>query len=140
MLTIIIINHIVLISNYFFLADLDAELVFLNFLNERTDTCFFLLGDLDNFGDLNIFSRIILHLLFIPIVSGLGYEFLKISARNSDKMFFKFLTKPGIWLQYITTKKPTDNQVEVAIYALKKAFGDNLNDYIGKEYKAEAIS
>ena len=93
-----------------------------------------------NFGDLNIFSRIILHLLFIPIVSGLGYEFLKISARNSDKIFFKYLTKPGIWLQYITTKKPTDNQVEVAIYALKKAFGDNLNDYIGKEYKAEAIS
>tara|TARA_A100001015_G_scaffold299439_1_gene383504 strand:+ start:917 stop:1897 length:981 start_codon:yes stop_codon:yes gene_type:complete len=94
----------------------------------------------NNIGELNIFSRIILHLVFIPVVSGLGYEFLKISAKYNDKMFFKYLTKPGIWLQYITTKKPTDNQVEVAIYALKKAFGDNLNDYIGKEYKAEAIS
>ena len=53
---------------------------------------------------------------------------------------FKILSKPGIWLQHITTKEPTDDQLEVSILALKSAFGDKLEDYMGKKYKAEAIS
>ena len=94
----------------------------------------------DMIGELHIINRILLHLIFIPIVSGLGYEVLKISAKYNDILFFKILSKPGIWLQHITTKNPTDDQVEVAIYALKTAFGDKIDDYLGKQYKAEAIS
>ena len=94
----------------------------------------------DIIGNLNILKRILLHIAFIPIVSGLGYEVLKIVAKYNNNLFFKFLSLPGIWLQYITTKNPTDEQVEVAIFALKAAFGDSFKKYVGKEYTAEAIS
>ena len=94
----------------------------------------------DIIGNLNIIKRILLHLIFIPIVSGLGYEVLKIIAKYNHNLFFKILSLPGIWLQYITTKNPTDDQVEVAIFALKSAFGDSIKKYMGKEYTAESIS
>ena len=94
----------------------------------------------DLIGNLNIITRILLHLMFIPIVSGLGYEILKIIAKYNKNIFFKVLSIPGIWLQYITTKEPSDKQIEVAICALKSAFGDTLSKHIGKKYTAEAIS
>ena len=94
----------------------------------------------DFFGNLHIVQRILLHILFIPLVSGLGYEVLKITAKYNKFLLFKILSKPGIWLQYITTKEPTEDQLEVSIFALKSAFGDQLENYMGKEYKAEAIS
>ena len=95
---------------------------------------------IDMIGSLNIIQRILLHIMFIPIVSGLGYEVLKITAKYRNNVFFRILSMPGIWLQYITTKNPSDEQVEVAIVALKSAFGDELENYMGKKYKAEAIS
>ena len=51
----------------------------------------------------------------------------------------KYFIKPGLWLQNITTKNPNSNQLEVAIVALKSAFGDSLDQYEGKTYVAEAI-
>lgn len=65
---------------------------------------------------INVTERI----LVTPIIAGLSYELLRWSAKQRHKAF-KVLTYPGIWLQYITTKKPTDKQIEVAIAALKKA-------------------
>jgi uncharacterized protein YqhQ len=44
-----------------------------------------------------------------------------------------------LWLQNITTRKPEDDMVEVAITALKEAFGDQYEEMVGKEYVAEAI-
>ena len=46
---------------------------------------------------------------------------------------------PGLWLQNITTQKPDNDMVEVAIIALKEAFGDKYDEMVGKEYVAEAI-
>ena len=94
----------------------------------------------DFIGNLHIVQRVLLHIFFIPFVSGLGYEVLKITAKYNNFLLFKILSKPGIWLQHITTKEPTDDQLEVSILALKSAFGDKLEDYMGKKYKAEAIS
>ena len=54
-------------------------------------------------------------------------------------IIFQILAKPGLWLQNITTKPPTNEQVEVAIAALKAAFGDSLAKYEGKTHIAEAI-
>ncbi len=80
-----------------------------------------------------------MHILFIPLVAGFGYEILKLTAKYKENILFKILSKPGLWLQNITTKPPTDNQLEIAIYALKSAFGDKLSEYEGKEHIAEAI-
>ena len=91
------------------------------------------------FGSLTVISRILLHLLMTPLVAGIGYEVLKISARNGDNVIFRMLRAPGLWLQHITTKEPEDEMVEVSIKALKSAFGDKYNNVIGKKYVAEAI-
>ena len=91
------------------------------------------------FGSLTVVSRILLHLLLMPLVAGIGYEVLKISARKSDNAIFKMFRAPGLWLQNITTKEPEDAMVEVAIESLKSAFGDKYKDVIGKKYVAEAI-
>ena len=90
--------------------------------------------------ELKIWMRLILHIPFIPIVAGLGYEVLKLTAKHRGNIFFRALAQPGLWLQNITTKQPEDEQVEVALIALKEAFGDKLYQYSsGKTYVAEAI-
>ena len=53
--------------------------------------------------------------------------------------FIKIFAYPGLLLQKITTQNPDDSQLEVAISALKNAFGDKLSDYEGKEFNADAI-
>ena len=91
-------------------------------------------------NELKIWMRFALHIPFIPIVGGLGYEVLKLTAKHRNNVFFIILSKPGLWLQNITTKQPDDEQVEVALKALEEAFGDKLSQYTsGKTYIAEAI-
>ena len=68
----------------------------------------------------------------------MGYEIIKLSVK-SGSYFFIILKQPGLWLQNITTKQPKDDMIEVAITALKEAFGNRYEDMVGKEYTAEAI-
>ncbi|MGZ8848416.1 MAG: DUF1385 domain-containing protein, partial [Pyrinomonadaceae bacterium] len=65
----------------------------------------------------NFLVRIVL----IPVVAGLSYEIIRLSARKEGGAFFKFITRPGVWLQNVTTKEPDDKQLEVAIEALKES-------------------
>jgi uncharacterized protein YqhQ len=92
------------------------------------------------FEELTILIRLTLHILFLPLIAGIGYEVLKFLATKQNNIFFMTLSKPGLWLQNITTKEPTDNQLEVSLTALQTAFGDeNLQNYSGKEFIADAI-
>jgi len=59
-------------------------------------------------------------IILLPVLAGISYEVLKFTSRFKDYPFFKVLIFPGIWIQHITTKEPTDNQIEVAIAAIKK--------------------
>jgi uncharacterized protein YqhQ len=58
-------------------------------------------------------------LLLIPVIAGISYEIMKLSARRSHQKWARVLSAPGVWLQKITTKEPSDDQVLVAIAALK---------------------
>ena len=73
--------------------------------------------------------RLLTHLPFIPIVGGLAYEIIKFSAKHGTTWWGKTFIAPGLWLQHITTKEPTEPQIEVALIALKCALGqeDPLN-------------
>lgn len=71
--------------------------------------------------DIPLFTRIGLHLLLMPIISGISYEILKYSGKNTDNFFVKLFSSPGLALQRITTKKPSEQQLEVAICALHSA-------------------
>jgi uncharacterized protein YqhQ len=62
-------------------------------------------------------SRIVL----LPLIAGLGYEFLKYSAKQCGNPLIKVLMAPGLWLQRITTREPSDDQIEVALKALDEA-------------------
>lgn len=63
---------------------------------------------------------ILVKLLVLPFVMGLGYEFIKYAAKH-DNIFVSILAAPGLWMQRITTKEPTDDIIEVGIASLKVA-------------------
>lgn len=90
-------------------------------------------------GTISLKIRLLVHLPLIPLVAGVSYELIKLSARNGNNPLFKVLRVPGLWLQNITTRIPEDDMVEVAIKALRSAFGDKYEKVIGQEYLAEAI-
>jgi len=60
-------------------------------------------------------------LIFLPLVAGISYEILKASARFPRNPILRAFSLPGLWLQKLTTNKPTNKQIEVAIMAVKKA-------------------
>jgi uncharacterized protein YqhQ len=64
-----------------------------------------------------IVSRIIL----IPCIAAVAYEILQFGARHEGNPIMRAIITPGIWVQSITTKRPTDDQIEVAIVSLQEA-------------------
>jgi uncharacterized protein YqhQ len=60
-------------------------------------------------------------LALMPVIAGLSYEIIRLSAKREGSLVFKLITLPGLWLQNITTKEPDDKQLEVALYALKES-------------------
>jgi len=65
-------------------------------------------------------AKFALRVVFLPVIASVSYEMIRFSAKHG-KSFFALLTKPGLWLQRITTQPPTDEQVECAIKALDLA-------------------
>src|SRR5260370_41215911 len=63
----------------------------------------------------------LVRLALIPVVAGISYEIIRLSAKKESGAFFRIITRPGVWLQNITTKEPDDSQLEVAIEALKES-------------------
>lgn len=60
-------------------------------------------------------------ILLMPLVAGISYEIIRYAAKKESSVIFKLMTLPGIWLQNITTQNPDDDQLEVAIEALKES-------------------
>lgn len=69
----------------------------------------------------NPVMRIVIRLLLIPVIAGVSYEFIRF-AGNSDSLFVEFLSKPGMWMQKLTTKEPDEHMIEVAIRAVEAVF------------------
>jgi len=64
--------------------------------------------------------RIITRVLLIPLIFSISYEIIRLGSEHIDSVFWKILLKPGLWMQYFTTKEPDDMQLETAIVALKE--------------------
>jgi uncharacterized protein YqhQ len=69
----------------------------------------------------SLLFNFLVRIALIPVVAGISYEIIRLSARKESGAFFKAITRPGVWLQNITTKEPDDSQLEVAIEALKES-------------------
>ncbi len=80
-----------------------------------------------NLADINRMLWIFIKLLIMPLVMGIGYEFIRYAGRH-DNLLVKILSAPGLWMQRITTKEPTDDIIEVGIEALKAVLTDNPED------------
>lgn len=67
----------------------------------------------------NLLERIVSRVLLMPVVAGIAYEVIRLAGRSVHS-FVKALIKPGLVLQYMTTREPEDDQIEVAIRALEE--------------------
>lgn len=70
-------------------------------------------------GNPPLLLKIASRLLLLPVVAGVSYEILKFSGRHADNPFLKPFLMPGLALQKITTREPSDDQLEVALQAIK---------------------
>ncbi|UCF03989.1 MAG: DUF1385 domain-containing protein [bacterium] len=83
---------------------------------------FILLGRPETIGERAI------RFLFIPVIGGVSYEVLKISAKPSVKRYLGFLLWPGLFMQRFTTREPSMDQIEVAISALNACLNNTVAD------------
>lgn len=68
----------------------------------------------------NLIERIISRIILMPVVAGISYELIRLAGRTENPVI-QTLVKPGLWLQYLTTREPHADQIEVAIQALEAA-------------------
>lgn len=74
----------------------------------------------------NAFIKLGVKLLFLPVVAGISYELLKLLAK-SDNIIFRILRAPGMLLQKLTTRQPTDDMLEVSLTAFKTVLAMDEN-------------
>ena len=70
----------------------------------------------------------LIRLLILPILMGLGYEFIRFAGKHPS-WFTRALSAPGLWMQRITTKEPDEGMLEVAITSLKCALRDDYPEF-----------
>jgi len=70
--------------------------------------------------DSGFFMRLTYRILLIPVIGAVSYEALKLSDRYKKSKIMKVLLAPGLGLQYLTTRKPDEKMIEVALEAVKK--------------------
>jgi uncharacterized protein YqhQ len=59
-------------------------------------------------------------ILLLPVIAGLAYELIRFAGKHQSNRILMALLAPGLWLQRLTTREPTDDQVEVSIQALRR--------------------
>ena len=67
----------------------------------------------------DLWLRILSRVILLPLVAGIAYEIIRYAGNHCDNPWVAFCMKPGLWLQYMTTREPSDDQIEVAIRALE---------------------
>lgn len=77
---------------------------------------FFMVVQVDTIP-LRVLSRVVL----IPVIAGVSYEFLRLAGRSDSKLV-NLLSRPGMWMQELTTKEPDDSMIEVGIASVEAVF------------------
>ena len=86
----------------------------------------------------NTILQLVIRLLLIPVIAGVSYEVLRWAGR-SDNAFINVISKPGLWMQKLTTREPDRDMAEVAIAAVEAVFDWRayLNENFGRAYTDE---
>lgn len=72
----------------------------------------------------NVFLRAAMRIILVPLIVGVGYELIKFAGRH-DNLLTRIISAPGVWLQHITTKEPTDDMIECAIKAINEVIPED---------------
>jgi len=75
--------------------------------------------------------RIVSRIVLIPAIAGVSYELLRFAGRHDSKLV-NILSRPGMWMQGLTTKEPDDGMIEVAIAAVESVF--DWRKYLNEEF------
>ena len=78
----------------------------------------------------NTLLRFVVRLLLIPVIAGVSYEFIRLAGRT-DNVIVNILSRPGMWLQALTTREPDDSMIEVAMASVEAVF--DWQKFIEKE-------
>ncbi len=81
------------------------------------------------FVNTSVIIQTSLKIVTLPLVVALGYEFIRFAGRH-DNIITRILSAPGLWIQRLTTKEPTDDQIEVAIQSLKAALPEDYPEIV----------
>ena len=65
--------------------------------------------------------RVVVRILLVPVIAGVSYEFIRLAGKSENPVVLT-MSKPGLWLQKLTTREPEDDMVEVAIAAVEAVF------------------
>ena len=76
--------------------------------------CFFITAD-------SQVLRVVIRIALLPLIAGVSYEIIRL-AGNSDNFLINLLSRPGMWVQNMTTKEPDDSMIEVGIRAVEEVF------------------
>ena len=87
----------------------------------------------------NVAVRMGLQFLFLPLVIGLSFEFIMYAGKHNN-VLTKILSAPGLWMQRITTKEPSLDQLEVALTSLKAAMPDEFPEFAAKLAAAKEVA
>jgi uncharacterized protein YqhQ len=68
--------------------------------------------------------RLLSRIVLLPVIAGVAYEFIRLTARFADRPWMRALTAPNLALQRLTTREPTDGMLEVALAALSAVLAD----------------
>lgn len=79
----------------------------------------------------HIWLRMLSRIILIPVIAGVSYEILQLAGRSNSK-FMDLVSRPGMWMQGLTTKEPDDQMIEVAIAATESVF--DWKDYLKQNF------
>lgn len=65
--------------------------------------------------------RVVFRIVLVPVIAGVSYEFIRLAGRSENKLVLA-LSRPGMWMQGLTTREPDDDMIEVAIAAVEAVF------------------
>lgn len=80
----------------------------------------------------NTLLQVVIRLLLVPVIAGVSYEIIRWAGNNNNKLE-NIISKPGVWLQRLTTKEPDMDMIEVAIQAVNAVFDSDA--YLAEYYK-----
>ncbi|MDD5901350.1 MAG: DUF1385 domain-containing protein [Lachnospiraceae bacterium] len=83
-----------------------------------------------------LWLRFVVRILFVPVIAGISYEFIRM-AGSSESKIVGVLSKPGLWLQGLTTREPDDDMIRVAVASVEAVFDWQayLDENFGKKVR-----